>query len=91
METLTMTRPVVLITGGSRGIGAAAARRFARGGWDVAVGYRRSREQAETLAEELDGRPPSPGTYPSGRRHRPWSGRRRSSLAPWTLWCAAPG
>ena len=54
METLTMTRPVVLITGGSRGIGAAAARRFARGGWDVAVGYRRSREQAETLAEELE-------------------------------------
>ena len=54
METLTMTRPVVLITGGSRGIGAAAARRFARGGWDVAVGYRRSREQAETLVGELE-------------------------------------
>lgn len=53
METLTMPRPVVLITGGSRGIGAAAARRFARGGWDVAVGYRRSREQAEALAGEL--------------------------------------
>ena len=49
METLTMPRPVVLITGGSRGIGAAAARRFAQGGWDVAVGYRRSREQAEAL------------------------------------------
>ena len=55
METLTMTRPVVLITGGSRGIGAAAARRFARGGWDVAVGYRRSREQAEALAAEIGG------------------------------------
>ena len=54
METLTMPRPVVLITGGSRGIGAAAARRFARGGWDVAVGYRRSREQAEALAGELE-------------------------------------
>lgn len=54
METLTRTRPVVLITGGSRGIGAAAARRFARGGWDVAVGYRRSREQAETLVRELE-------------------------------------
>lgn len=53
METLTMPRPVVLITGGSRGIGAAAARRFAQGGWDVAVGYRRSREQAEALAGEL--------------------------------------
>ena len=54
METLTRTRPVGLITGGSRGIGAAAARRFARGGWDVAVGYRRSREQAETLVRELE-------------------------------------
>ena len=54
METLTMPRPVVLITGGSRGIGAAAARRFARGGWDVAVGYRRSREQAEALVRELE-------------------------------------
>lgn len=54
METLTMPRPVVLITGGSRGIGAAAARRFAQGGWDVAVGYRRSREQAEALVRELE-------------------------------------
>lgn len=54
METLTMPRPVVLITGGSRGIGAAAARRFARSGWDVAVGYRRSREQAEALVRELE-------------------------------------
>ena len=55
METLTMPRPVVLITGGSRGIGAAAARRFAQGGWDVAVGYRRSREQAEALVRALEG------------------------------------
>lgn len=43
----------VLITGASRGIGAAAARRFGRGGWDVAVHYHKSREQARALAEEL--------------------------------------
>ena len=42
-----------LITGGSRGIGAAAARLFARRGWGVAVGYHQSRGRAEALAAEL--------------------------------------
>ena len=45
----------VLITGASRGIGAAAARLFAREGWDVAVNYNRSRGEALALAEELAG------------------------------------
>ena len=43
------------ITGGSRGIGAAAARLFARRGWGVARGYHQSRERAEALAGELSG------------------------------------
>ena len=42
-----------LITGGSRGIGAAAARLFARRGWGVAVGCHQSRARAESLAGEL--------------------------------------
>lgn len=45
----------VLITGASRGIGAAAARLFAQEGWDVAVNYNTSREAAEKLAAELSG------------------------------------
>ncbi len=53
MEERTERRPAVLITGASRGIGAAAARRFAQGGWDVAVNYCRSRAAAEELAAEL--------------------------------------
>lgn len=43
----------VLITGASRGIGAAAARLFAREGWDVAVNFNSSRREAEKLAREL--------------------------------------
>lgn len=42
-----------LITGGSRGIGAAAARLFVRRGWGVALGWHQSRVQAEALADEL--------------------------------------
>ena len=38
---------MVLITGGSRGIGAATARRFAAGGCKVVINYHRSQAQAE--------------------------------------------
>ena len=43
----------VLITGASRGIGAAAARQFGAEGWKVAVNYCSSRDKAEALVEEL--------------------------------------
>jgi len=42
-----------LVTGGSRGIGAAAARLFAEFGVHVAIGYRNRRADAEALAAEL--------------------------------------
>lgn len=43
----------VLITGASRGIGAATVRRFAQAGYQVAVNYFRSEKQALALCEEL--------------------------------------
>ena len=42
-----------LITGGSGGIGAAAARLFARRGWGVAVGYCENGARADALIGEL--------------------------------------
>lgn len=45
----------VLITGASRGIGAAAARLFAQNGWDVAVNYNKSECAARDLVQELTG------------------------------------
>src|SRR4051812_39980106 len=42
-------RPVLLVTGGSRGIGAAVAQLAARRGYDVAVNFRSEREAAERV------------------------------------------
>ena len=44
---------VMLITGASRGIGAATARVAAAAGWDVAVNYRSERDGAEQLVSSL--------------------------------------
>jgi len=43
----------LLITGGSRGIGAAAAVLAARRGWDVAVNYTRDAAAAQRVAEQV--------------------------------------
>ena len=50
-----MSGKTVLITGGSRGIGAATARAFAAEGYRVAISYLHSREKAEALAAEIGG------------------------------------
>ena len=42
-----------LITGGSRGIGAACARLFARQGYGVGIVCQKAKDRAEALAEEL--------------------------------------
>ena len=59
MNATTDTRSdVALVTGGARRIGAAIARALHRRGLSVAVHYRRSRDEAQALARELDGERP---------------------------------
>ena len=54
MTTTTNSVPkAALITGGSRGIGAACARLFARQGYGVGIVCRKAKDRAEALAEEL--------------------------------------
>ena len=50
-----MRKKVVLVTGASRGLGAATAAAFARAGWRAAVNYRVSREAAERVVAEIAG------------------------------------
>ncbi|MBX6424688.1 MAG: SDR family oxidoreductase [Variibacter sp.] len=47
------TAPVLLITGGSRGLGAATARLAARRGFDVAVNYRTDAQAAERVVADV--------------------------------------
>ena len=46
---------VLIVTGGSRGIGAAVCKLAARDGWDVAVNYSRDAAAAEAVAEAVRG------------------------------------
>ena len=45
--------PVVLITGASRGIGAATAIYFARHGYDICLNYKTNDKQAKKVAQRF--------------------------------------
>ena len=48
------SKPVALVTGASTGIGRSAAIALAKNGYDVAVNYSRSEDQAKTTARQVE-------------------------------------
>ena len=55
-EFASLEGKTALVTGGSRGIGAAVARELALAGATVVVGYRSGAAEAEAIASEIGGR-----------------------------------
>jgi 3-oxoacyl-[acyl-carrier protein] reductase len=51
---MAQDRPAALVTGSASGIGRAAALRLARAGYDVAINYRRSEDNARRTLGELE-------------------------------------
>nr|HPQ95820.1 SDR family NAD(P)-dependent oxidoreductase [Thiolinea sp.] len=49
-----MKNRVLLVSGGSRGIGAATARLAAEAGWSVCISYHRQEAQARAVVEEIE-------------------------------------
>lgn len=50
---MSISRPVTVVTGGSRGIGAAICARLAADGHDLAIGYRADADAAAKVAETV--------------------------------------
>lgn len=48
-----MEKPIILITGGGRGIGAATAKLAAQSGYNVMINYRSDKAAAEALADQI--------------------------------------
>ncbi len=85
-----LTGKVVLITGGSRGLGAATAEAFADHGADVAISYAASAAKAEAVVAKLKAKGRRAIAIRSDQADlssaRPWPRRCSSASASSTSW-----
>ena len=77
------TGQVAIVTGASRGIGRAIARRLARCGAAICVNYATREDEAEAASQRLLGPAGAPSqckqTWPMPTRSRAWSPARQPS------------
>ncbi|MDE1931302.1 MAG: SDR family NAD(P)-dependent oxidoreductase, partial [Alphaproteobacteria bacterium] len=50
---MNASQPILIVTGGSRGIGASVAIGAARRGYGVAINYKGNRKQADAIVSEI--------------------------------------
>ena len=74
--TKKLSGKVALVTGGSRGIGAASARALADEGANVAISYVASPDKAEAVVAELKAK----GGFPYPANQTPWQELYRSTV-----------
>ena len=90
MYTIDLSGQVALVTGSSRGIGAAIAKELAAAGASVGINYRTNANAADRVIDEIraaGARPCGfPATYRTKTRPRLWSRRPRTGWAGWTSW-----
>src|SRR5438105_11635678 len=91
--TLSLSGKVALITGGSRGIGAAAVRMFVATGARVMFNYEKSKTQSERLVKELGQKNwgkrtvrPSTAIFPALEQRKNWSKLPLSVLGGLIFW-----
>ena len=92
---MTLDGKVVVVTGGSSGIGRAIARRCAGAGADVLISYRRNRRGADEAARRARRHGPAgrgdPGRHRAGGRHRDaGAGGPGQASAGWTSGSTTP-
>jgi NAD(P)-dependent dehydrogenase (short-subunit alcohol dehydrogenase family) len=89
-----MTPRILLVTGGSRGIGAACCLQAASAGWDVAVNYARDAAAADRVAADVRARGRRAITVAAdvATKTRCWrcSSASTPNWARWTAWSTTP-